>query len=73
MIYLNYLKNYLIISLALSTITCTLVQKTKAILKNSKNIIVYSLTMNLIIGIFFSYTFTNISFPNSLWIGFFSF
>ena len=73
MLKLDFLKQLLIISITLSTITCTLVQKTKFIFKNSKYISLYSLVINLIIGIIFSYTFTDIKLPNCLWIGFFSF
>lgn len=73
MLKIDFLKQLLIISITLSTITCTLVQKTKFIFKSSKYIALYSLFINIFIGIIFSYTFTNIRFPNNLWIGFFSF
>ena len=69
----DYLKQLLIISIALSTITCTLIQKTKGFLKSSNFIVIYSFIVNIIIGILFCLTFTNISLPTSLWIGFFSF
>lgn len=69
----DYLKQLLIISIALSTITCTLIQKTKGFFKSSKYITIYSLFINIVSGILFCLTFTNISLPNSLWIGFFSF
>ena len=73
MLNLDFLKQLLIVSIALSTITCTLVQKTKYLFKSSKYISLYSLIINLIIGVIFCYTFTDIKLPNSLWIGFFSF
>ena len=73
MLKLDFLKQLLIVSIALSTITCTLVQKTKYLFKSSKYISLYSLIINLIIGVIFCYTFTDIKLPNSLWIGFFSF
>lgn len=69
----DFLKQLLIISIALSTITCALIQKTKGFLKSSKFITVYSFLINIIIGILFCLTFTSISLPTSLWIGFFSF
>lgn len=69
----EYLKQLLIISIALSTITCTLIQKTKGFLKSSKFIAIYSFIINIIIGILFCFTFTSITLPTSLWIGFFSF
>ena len=73
MLYINYLKDLFLISIALSTITCTFIQKTKMLLKTSKYITLYSLIMNLLSGIVFCKTFTNIPFPNSLWVGLFSF
>lgn len=73
MFNLDYLKQLLIISIALSTITCTVIQKTKGFLKSSKYITLYSFFINMVIGILFCLTFTSISLPNSLWIGFFSF
>ena len=73
MLKLDFLKQLLIISITLSTITCTIIQKTKSFFKSSKYIAVYSFTINIILGIIFSYTFTDIKFPNNLWIGLFSF
>jgi hypothetical protein len=73
MFNLDYLKELLIISIALSTITCTFIQKTKHIFKSSKYISIYSFIINISIGIIFCLTFTDIEFPNSLWIGLFSF
>ena len=73
MLKIYYLKELLIISIVLSTISCTFVQKTKSLLNNSKYISIYSLIINIIMGLFFSYTFTTISFPNSIWIGLLSF
>ena len=73
MFKIEYLKQLLIISIALSTITCTLIQKTKFLLKSSKWITFYSFLINMLVGIIFCISFTDISFPNSLWIGLFSF
>jgi len=73
MLKIEFLKQLLIISITLSTITCTMVQKTKFLFKSSKYITLYSLVINILVGIIFSYTFTNIRLPNCLWIGFFSF
>lgn len=73
MFHIEYLQELLIIGIALSTITCALVQKTKIIFKSSKYIMLYSLLINLVIGVIFCLTFTDITLPNSLWIGFFSF
>lgn len=73
MLDLEYLQKMLIIAIALSTITCTFIQKTKKYFKTSKYITLYSLIVNLSIGIIFCITFTDISFPRSLWVGLFSY
>lgn len=69
----DYLKELLLIAIALSTITCTFIQKTKFLFKTSKFIILYSFFVNILIGIIFSITFTSITFPQSIWIGLFAF
>lgn len=73
MLKIEYLQQMLIISVALSTITCAFIQKTKKYFKSSKHLIPYSLIVNIIIGLIFCYTFTDIKFPNSIWLGLFSF
>ncbi len=73
MLDFEYLRQSLIIAIALSTITCAFVQKTKCCFKSSKYLALYSLLVNVFVGIVFCMTFTDISFPNSLWIGMFSF
>lgn len=73
MLKLAFLQKILIISIALSTITCTLIQKTKKHFKKSKFITLYSFIVNIIVGVLFCITFTDISFPTSLWVGLFSF
>ena len=73
MFNIDYLKLLLIISIAISSITCVFIQKTKSLFKSSKYIIIYPLVINVLTSILFCMTFTNISFPNSLWIGLFSF
>ena len=73
MFNIDYLKTALIISIVLSSITCTLIQKTKGFFKSSNYITIYSLVVNMIISLLFCKTFTNIDLPNSLWIGLFSF
>ena len=73
MFNIDYLKLLLIISIAISSITCVFIQKTKSLFKSSKYNIIYSLVINVLTSILFCMTFTDISFPNSLWIGLFSF
>ncbi len=73
MLNLEFLQQLLVISIALSAITCAVVQKTKRCFKTSKFLCLYSFIINMLIGIIFCYTFTDITLPTSLWIGFFSF
>lgn len=70
---LDFLQELLIISIALSVITCAFIQKTKIHFKCSKCLPVYSFVVNMSIGIIFCITFTDINFPTSLWVGLFSF
>ena len=53
MLKIEYLQQMLIISVALSTITCAFIQKTKKYFKSSKHLIPYSLVVNIIIGLIF--------------------
>lgn len=73
MLKLDYLQELLVISIALSAITCAMIQKTKCCFGCSKYLSLYSLVINMTIGIVFCMSFTDISFPTSLWIGFFAF
>ena len=73
MLNLEYLQQLLVIAIVLSAITCALVLKTKSCFKTSKYLCLYSFFINMLIGVIFCYTFTNIALPTSLWIGFFSF
>ena len=73
MLKLTILQQMLVVSIALSTITCALVQKTKRCFKCSSCLCLYSFIVNLLLGILFCITFTSITFPESLWVGFFSF
>lgn len=73
MFQFQYLKQLLIISVALSSVVCALIQKTKGLLRSSKYVILYSLVVNMVVGVLFCFTFTDIHFPNNLWVGFFSF
>ena len=73
MLKLTILQQMLVVSIALSTITCALVQKTKRCFKCSSCLCLYSFIVNLLLGVLFCITFTSITFPESLWVGFFSF
>lgn len=67
------LKNILIIAIACSTVTLAFIQKTKKVCKTNNCITCYSLIINLIIGLVFSLSFSDISVWESIWVGLFSF
>lgn len=73
MLKIEYLEELLVIAMALSVITCAIVQKTKGHFPTSKYLPLYSLMINLILGIVFCFSFTNVTFPTNLWVGLFSF
>lgn len=73
MLKIEFLEELFIIAIALSTITCTFIQKTKRYMPNSKCLPMYSFLVNLIAGVVFCITFTDITFPTSIWVGVFSF
>ncbi len=73
MFHIEYLQELIIIGVALSAITCAIIQKTKFLFKSSKFITLYSFIINMVVGIVFSLTFTDVTLPTSLWIGLFSF
>lgn len=70
---INLLQSLLIIAMANSVITCAFIQKTKGMFKKSSLIALYSFFVNVLIGIAFCITFTDISVVNSLWVGIFSY
>lgn len=67
------LQNLLIIATACSSITVIFIQKTKKFCKSSYCITTYGLFVNLILGFFFSQTFSDIDYVKSVWVGIFSF
>ena len=69
----SLLQSILIIAIACSSITVIFIQKTKKFCGDSKQISVYSLIVNVVLGFLFSQTFSDISYVNSLWVGLFSF
>lgn len=73
MLKIEYLEEILVIAIALSVITCAIVQKTKGHFPTNKYLPLYSLVINIITGMVFCITFTNVKFPTSLWVGLFSF
>lgn len=73
MIKWQLLENLLLVSTASSTISVAFIQKTKACLKNSKHVCIYSFILNIIIGILFTLTFTDVNLKYSFWVGLFSY
>lgn len=73
MLNITLLQKLLVIAIIMSTITCAFVQKTKRHFKGSRRLSIYSLFVNMIFGVIFCITFTDIEFPESLWVGLFSF
>ena len=69
----NSLQSVLLIAIACSTVTVSFIQKTKKFCKNSRCITWYSFLVNIIIGILFSLTFTNLNKYKILWVGLFGF
>lgn len=70
---IDLLEQLLIVSIIMSIITMSFVQKTKKIFKTSKFLELYSAIINLLFAIVFCLTFTEIKILNSLWVGIFSF
>ncbi|MBO5138170.1 MAG: hypothetical protein J6B89_00835 [Bacilli bacterium] len=73
MLKLSLLQQMIIVAVAMSTITCSFIQKTKKYLKKSKLICLYSFVVNMVTSVIFCITFTEVKFPESLWVGLFSF
>ena len=73
MLKLELLQQMLIVGIALSTITCAFIQKTKRVFRSKKYLCFYSFIVNMSTSIIFCNTFTTINFPMSLWVGLFSF
>jgi len=59
MLSLSYLKEYIMVSIALSTVTCAFIQKTKGLIKPKSLIIWYSFFVNILFSIIF-YTGDNV-------------
>lgn len=73
MLNIDLLQKLLIIAITVSVIVCAFVQKTKVLFKSSKLISAYSFLVNMVLGILFCITFTDVSIDKGAWVGFFSF
>ena len=67
------LKKILFVSIVISAISCSFIQKTKFGFHSSRFLVVYSFFINMVISIGFCLTFTDFSIIYSLWVGLFSF
>ncbi len=70
---IDILKKVLLVSIVLSTITCSFIQKTKVGFKSSKFLVFYSFIVNILLSILFCKSFTDFNFLYSIWVGLFSF
>ena len=73
MLDITLLQELLVIAIAVSVIAVAFIQKTKGMFKKSKWVNPYSFVVNMILGILFCMTFTEVGFVNSLWVGGFSY
>lgn len=73
MINVKLFQQLIVTSIIISTISCSFIQKTKCYFPNSNYLCFYSFFINIIFGILFCISFTNINFIMSLWVGFLSF
>lgn len=73
MLDITLLKNILIVSIASSIISSSLVQLIKEATKSTKYIFLINFIISMLIGIAFSSSFTDLNFINSLWVGLISF
>lgn len=73
MLNVTLLKSVLIVSIASSIISTTLVQRLKMAFKSTKYLLIYSFIISFSVGVAFSITFSDLSFIDSLWVGLISF
>ena len=68
MIETETLKNTLMVAMSAGIIVTTFVQKLKSVLPSKKHIIPITIISSLLIGIFFSLSFSNLNIYDSLWV-----
>ena len=69
----SLLQSILVIAITCSSVIVLFIQKTKKFCINSKYVPIYSFIVNMVLGFLFSQSFSDISYINSVWAGFFSF
>lgn len=73
MIKWRLLESLLLVATASSTISVALIQKTKSYFKCSKHVCLYSFVLNMVLGVIFTMTFTDVDIKYSFWVGLFSY
>lgn len=70
---MELLKRILFVSIVISVISCSFIQKTKFSFYHSRFLVLYSFIINMVISVLFCKTFTDFNLVYSLWVGLFSF
>ena len=73
MLNITLLKNILIVSIASSIISTSLIQRLKEGTKCKSHMCIKSLIISMMTGILFTLSFTDLNIYNSLWVGIISF
>jgi len=73
MLNFTLIRNVLIIALASSIISTSLIQRIKEGTKSKKHILLISFITSMIIGFFFTLSFSDIPLEYALWVGLISF
>ncbi len=73
MLEFTLIRNILIIAMASSIISTSLIQRIKEGTKSKKYMLLKSFIISMIIGVTFSLSFSNITWEYSLWVGLISF
>lgn len=69
MLNFDLIKQILVIAIASSVITTAVVQKVKELIKSKKYLWLISLGVSMTIGSLFAYSFSQLSWQNTLWVG----
>lgn len=69
MLNFDLIKQILIIAIASSVMTTAVVQKVKELVKSKKYLWLISLGVSMIVGSAFAYSFSQLSWQNTLWVG----
>ena len=73
MLNLDLIQQLLIVATVVSVVTCSFIQKTKGLFKNKNIINIYSIIVNILLGVLFCLSFTSVGLYNGIWVGVFSY